>query len=39
MLLEYDFTEERVRSALDRIENARKEQEKTRRQRSLDGWF
>ncbi|AGI47518.1 flap structure-specific endonuclease [Thermoplasmatales archaeon BRNA1] len=39
MLTGYDFSEDRVKSALDRIENARKEQEKARRQRSLDSWF
>ena len=39
MLTSYDFSEDRVNSALDRIDKARAEMEKKRRQTSLDGWF
>ncbi len=39
MLTDYDFDANRVNSALDRIEKARKEADAKRRQRSLDSWF
>jgi flap endonuclease-1 len=39
MLTSYDFAEDRVNSALDRIDKARKESEKKRMQSSLDSWF
>ena len=39
MLTDYDFDANRVNSALDRIEKARKETEAKKRQRSLDAWF
>lgn len=39
MLTSYDFSADRVNSALDRIEAARAEQERKRKQRSLDSWF
>ncbi len=39
MLTSYDFSEQRVNAALDRIEKARKEQRKKNNQMSLDQWF
>ena len=39
MLVSYDFSEDRVNSALDRIDKARAESEKKRKQSSLDSWF
>lgn len=39
MLTSYDFDPNRVNSALDRIEKARKENKAKRNQRSLDSWF
>lgn len=39
MLTSYDFTADRVNSALDRIDKARAELEKKRKQSSLDSWF
>ena len=39
MLTDYDFDANRVNSALDRIEKARKEADAKKRQRSLDAWF
>ncbi len=39
MLTSYDFDPNRVSSALDRIEKARKDAEAKKRQRSLDSWF
>lgn len=39
MLTSYDFSADRVNSALDRIESARKEEERKRKQRALDAWF
>ena len=39
MLTSYDFSADRVNSALDRIESARKEEERKRKQKALDAWF
>ena len=39
MLTSYEFSEQRVTSALDRIDKARKEAARRSRQTSLDGWF
>ena len=39
MLTSYDFSADRVNSALDRIESARKEEEPKRKQKALDAWF
>jgi flap endonuclease-1 len=39
MLTGYDFSPDRVNSALDRIDKARAEQKKKRQQRSLDAFF
>ena len=39
MLAGYDFSEDRVAAALDRIDKARAEQKKKRQQRSLDAFF
>ncbi|WP_400225079.1 flap endonuclease-1 [Methanomethylophilus alvi] len=39
MLISYDFSADRVNSALDRIESARKEEERKRKQKALDAWF
>ena len=39
MLTSYDFSVDRVNSALDRIESARKEEERKRKQKALDAWF
>ncbi|WP_400245748.1 flap endonuclease-1 [Methanomethylophilus alvi] len=39
MLTSYDFSADRVNSALDRIESARKEEERNRKQKALDAWF
>lgn len=39
MLTSYDFSADRVNSALDRIESARKEEERKRNQKALDAWF
>jgi flap endonuclease-1 len=39
MLASYDFSRERVGSALDKIENARKSNAAKKTQRSLDSWF
>lgn len=39
MLTSYDFSTDRVNSALDRIESARKEEERKRKQKALDAWF
>lgn len=36
---EYDFSEDRVESALNRMENSRKEEKARKNQRSLDAWF
>ena len=39
MLTSYDFSADRVNSALDRVESARKEEERKRKQKALDAWF
>ena len=39
MLTSYDFSADRVNSAVDRIESARKEEERKRKQKALDAWF
>ena len=39
MLTSYDFSADRVNSALDRIESARKEEERKRKQKALDAWL
>lgn len=39
MMTSYDFDANRVNSALDRIEKARKEAAEKKKQRSLDAWF
>ena len=39
MLTSYDFSADRVNSAIDRIESARKEEERKRKQKALDAWF
>ena len=38
-LVDHDFSKERVRSTLDKIENARKQNVAKKQQRSLDAWF
>ena len=38
-LVDHDFSKERVRSTLDKIENARKANVAKKQQRSLDAWF
>ena len=38
-LVDHDFSKERVRSTLDKIEEARKANVAKRQQRSLDAWF
>ena len=39
MLTSYDFSADRGNSALDRIESARKEEERKRKQKALDAWL
>lgn len=39
MLKEYDFSQERVESTLDKIDASRKSMKSKKRQRSLDSWF
>jgi flap endonuclease-1 len=39
MLKEYDFSQERVESTLDKIDTSRKNMRSKKRQRSLDSWF
>jgi flap endonuclease-1 len=39
MLVEYDFSADRICSTLDRIEDSRKAADARKRQRSLDAWF
>ena len=38
-LVDHDFSKERVRSTLDKIENARRTNVAKKQQRSLDAWF
>ena len=39
LMTSYDFSENRINSTLDKMENARSEQNARRKQRSLDSWF
>lgn len=39
MLTSYDFSADRVNSAIDRMEEARREEDRKRKQRVLDAWF